>query len=436
MKKNRPSCGDFVRRSKNWIGWIPPAVVFGVLASPSDVAAQPPGIVATLLNDVRVKAALQAARASEPRTLDEQARFCEIPAPPFQERARGEALRRAFQDAGLQNVRVDRAGNVLGDRPGLTPRPRLVLAAHLDTVFPEGTNVSVSRQGEVLRGPGIGDNCRGLGVLVAVARALQLSGVQTPGSMTFVANVGEEGLGDLRGMKALFGETMKGQIDRFVSIDGPGHHVSQVAIGSRRYRVTFKGPGGHSFGSFGQPNPAHAVGRAVAKVADITVPSSPVTTFNVGRIGGGTSVNAIPDEAWLEIDLRSEHSPTLSSLDAKILAIFDAAAADENRRSPSGARIVVTKELVGDRPAGSIPPHAPIVQTVQAVSQALFGTSAPLSRGSTDANLPLSLNIPAVTIGGGGEGADAHAAGETFTATESWKGTENAVLIAIALAQP
>ncbi len=398
------------------------------------VAAQDPGVVTSLLRDGRVQAALSAVERNEPSTIDEQVRFCEIPAPPFKEQARAEALRRAFHDAGLQNVRIDKVGNVLGDRPGLSPRPRLVVAAHLDTVFPEGTSVKVSRQDRTLRGPGIGDNCRGLGVLVAVARALHQSGVQTPGSITFVANVGEEGLGDLRGMKVLFGETMKGQIDRFVSIDGPGHHVTQVAVGSRRYRVTFRGPGGHSFGSFGHPNPAHALGRAVAAIAEMQVPASPVTTFNVGRIGGGTSVNAIPTEAWFEIDLRSEQADSLASLDAKMQAAVDIALRAEHRRAPTGARLSVSKELVGDRPAASISASAPIVRTVQAVSQALFGTAVPLSRGSTDANFPLSLNIPAVTIGGGGEGTDAHATSEVFVATDSWKGTENALLVAIALA--
>jgi len=404
------------------------------------VTAQRPDRVVSLLADQRVAAAIEAARASEARTIDEQIRYCEIPAPPFKEGERGEAIRQAFQGAGLQNVRVDRVGNVLGDRIGLGARPRLVVAAHLDTVFPPGTDVRITRQGDVLRGPGIGDNCRGLSVLVAVARALQLAGVQTPGSITFVANVGEEGLGDLRGMKVLFGETLKGQIDRFVSIDGPGHFVTQVAIGSRRYRVTFAGPGGHSFGSFGQPNPAHALGRAVAKIADLVVPTDPVTTFNVGRMGGGTSVNAIPAEAWLEIDLRSESASSLTALEAKVNAAFDAAVVEENRRGamPGGSnahRVRVTKELVGNRPAGAIAASSPLVQTVQAVSQALFGTQAPLARGSTDANLPLSLNIPAVTIGGGGEGTDAHAPTETFVATDSWKGTANAVLVTIALAQ-
>lgn len=416
------------------------ALMISTVSSPAAVAQgvdNHASLVEGLLKDDRIKAAREGLRASEPQTIDAQIRFCEIPAPPFKESARAEALRQAFQGAGLQNVRIDRAGNVLGDWLGRAARPRLVVAAHLDTVFPDDTDVRVVRQGETLRGPGIGDNCRGLGVLVAVARALTRAGVQTPGTVTFVANVGEEGLGDLRGMKALFGETLKGQIDRFVSIDGPGHYVTLIAVGSRRYRVTFKGPGGHSFGSFGQPNPANALGRAVARIADIQVPASPLTTYNVGRIGGGTSINAIPSEVWLEVELRSETAPSLASLDAKIQAALEAGVADENRRSngTSASRLVMTKELVGDRPAGSIAATAPIVQTVQAVSRALFGHEAPASRGSTDANLPLSLNIPAVTIGGGGDGADAHATTELFRTTESWKGTENALLVTIALAR-
>src|SRR5262245_52713418 len=250
------------------------------IAAALPARAQPPRTsVNALAQDPRVRAALEAAKSSEHQTIDDQVRFCEVPAPPFKESARGDVLRRAFVDLGLQNIRVDRVGNVLADRPGQAARPRLVLAAHLDTVFPEETDVKVRRAGLTLRGPGIGDNCRGLAVLVAVARALKHADVQTPGSVTFVANVGGEGLGDLRGMKALFGDAMKGQIDQFVSIDNAGSHVSTVGIGSRRYRVTFKGPGGHSFGDFGTANPASALGRAVAKIAEFQVTTAPRTTF-------------------------------------------------------------------------------------------------------------------------------------------------------------
>ncbi len=302
-----------------------------VLLATSPTFAQQTVDVAALARDSRVRAALDLAQSGEADTIADQIRFCEVPAPPFKEAARGEVLRRAFVDLGLQNVRVDRAGNVLGDRPGAAARPHLVVAAHLDTVFPEDTNVKVTRQGALLKGPGIGDNCRGLGVLVAIIRSMNKAGVETPGLVTFVADVGEEGLGDLRGMKALFTETLKGQVDRFVSIDNAGIHVSVIGVGSHRYRITFKGPGGHSFADFGLPNPANALGRAVAKIADLQVPNDPRTTFNVGRIGGGTSVNAIPSEAWMEVDMRSSSPAALAALDARVQQAVDKAVGGRER---------------------------------------------------------------------------------------------------------
>ncbi len=416
-------------RTLAWAG-IGLALLAGVPAAAQDTAS-----MTSLLADARVKAAIAAARTGEPRVLDEMIQFCEVSAPPFKEGARGEVLRRAFLAAGLTNVRVDKAGNVLGARPGIALRPHLVVAAHLDTVFPEGTPVAVTRDRHLFRGPGIGDNCRGLAVLVAVIRALKTAEVQTPGPITFVANVGEEGLGDLRGMKALFNETLKGQVDRFVSIDGPGLFVTNVAVGSHRYRIAFKGPGGHSFGDFGMPNPANAMGRAIAKIADLRVSSSPRTTVNVGRVGGGTSVNAIPSEVWMELDLRSTDDGALKALDGRVQAAIDASVVEENARGSREGRVVVQKELVGDRPAGTLSPSAPIVQTVRSAGQALLGRTIPLSEGSTDANLPMSLNIPAVTIGAGGEGDGQHGMNEVFDSTDSWKGTQNAVLVTIALAQ-
>ncbi len=292
-----------------------------------------------LADQPTVRAALDAAKASEPQTIEHQIRLSEIPAPPFQEGARGEEMKRLFQQAGLRNVRVDKAGNVLGDRPGAASRPHVVIAAHLDTVFPEGTKLTVRRNGAVLHGPGIGDDSRGLAVLVAIARALNQANVQTPGSITFVADVGEEGLGDLRGMKALFDETLKGTVDRFVTIDGTGMSMAHTFVGSRRYRVTYKGPGGHSFADFGTPNPAGALGRAIAKIAQFQVPAEPQTTFNVGRIGGGTSVNAIPAEAWMEVDLRSVDRGALTALDARLSQALEAALAEERARWRAGRRL-------------------------------------------------------------------------------------------------
>ena len=430
--------GDVMNaRISRFAGWTVSAGVVGVLTTmhvpPPAIAQQADG-VPMLLENSTVKAALEAARTSETQTIADQIRFCEVPAPPFKEAARAGELERAFKQQGLRNVRIDGAGNVLGVRPGAAPRPHLVIASHLDTVFPEETNVKVSRVGAQLRGPGIGDNCRGLAVLVATVRALDRAKVQTPGTITFVANVGEEGLGDLRGMKALFGESLKGQIDRFVSIDGGGLHITNNAVGSHRYRVAFKGPGGHSFGAFGLPNPAHALGRAAAKIADLQVPSQPKTTFNIGRIGGGTSVNAIPFEAWMELDMRSSDRAALAALDAQVQAAIDSAVMEENARWGRPGGVTVKKELVGDRPAGSTPDGSAIVRTAQAVGHAL-GVTLVLAEGSTDANIPMSMKIPAITIGAGGQGSDAHALTEWFDTEDSWKGTQNAVLLAIALAQ-
>ncbi len=388
---------------------------------------------ATLLKQPAVQAALEAARRNEPQMIEEQIRLCEIPAPPFKETTRGEAVRQAFEALGLQHVRMDEVGNVIGDRPGAAERPRLVFAAHLDTVFPEGTDVRVTREGALLRGPGIGDDCRGLVVMLGVIRALKESGVETPGTITFVADVGEEGLGDLRGMKNLFNVVLKGQIDRFVSVDGTGFGVTNVGVGSHRYRVTFKGPGGHSFGAFGLVNPIHALGRAIALIADFQVPEVPKTTFNVGRIGGGTSVNSIPFEAWMEMDMRSADAAALASLDASFQQAIDRALAAENARWTDG-RLEVERTLVGDRPAGRTPEGAPIVQAARSVTAAL-ALPERLGEGSTDSNLAMSLGIPAVTIGGGGRGAGAHSLAESFDSTDSWKGTQRALLLAIALAQ-
>jgi len=386
------------------------------------------------MQDAAVKAAVQAARDDEAQTIEDQVRFCEIPAPPFKETARGTAYADAFRKLGLENVRIDKEGNVLGERPGLAPKPHLVFSAHLDTVFPEGTDVKVKREGTMLRGPGIGDDCRGLAVVLAVIRAMNKANVQTPGSITFVATVGEEGLGDLRGVKALFRDTLKGRIDRFVSIDGTGLGITHVGVGSLRYRVAYKGPGGHSYGAFGLANPIHALGRAIAKIGDFQVPRDPKTTFNVGRIGGGTSVNSIAFESWMEVDMRSADAAALKSVDADFHKAVDQALAEENERWNNNGRLEVEKKLVGDRPAGSTPADSAIVQATVSVTKVL-GFPVALDEGSTDSNIAMSMSIPAVTIDGGGRGTGAHSLGEAFDSTTSWQGTQRATLLAIALAQ-
>ena len=393
--------------------------------------AQDPG---ALLHEPSVQAALEIAKKIEPATIEQQVRICEIPAPPFHENARGAELKRLFTTLGLQEVRVDKAGNVMGTRPGRSLHPHLVMSAHLDTVFPEGTNVKVGRDGTVLKGPGIGDDCRGLAVLLAVIQSLDDAKVITPATITFVADVGEEGLGDLRGMKALFSESMKDQIDKFVSIDGTGYGIVNVGVGSLRYRVTFSGPGGHSYGSFGIANPIHAMGRAIAKIADFEVPSDPKTTFNVGRVSGGTSVNAIASEAWMEMDLRSSDVQSLNALDRRFHAAVRMAVEEENHRWNGRGKVSVSLDLVGARPAGQTPVNSSIVQTALAVSTAL-GVQEDLRESSTDSNLPMNLNIPAITIGGGGKGAGSHSPEESFDTKDSWLGTQRVVLLAVALAR-
>lgn len=395
---------------------------------------QGPDVGARLMRDASVRAAVAAARDDEALTLEDQVRLCEIPAPPFKETARGKVYADDFRKLGLKNVRIDKQGNVLGERPGLAARPHLVFSAHLDTVFPEGTDVKVKRDGAVLRGPGIGDDCRGLAVVLGVIRALDKASVQTEGTITFIGTVGEEGLGDLRGVKALFGDTLKAGIDRFVSVDGTGLGITHIGVGSHRYRVTFKGPGGHSYGAFGLANPVHALGRAMSKISDFQVPREPKTTFNVGRIGGGTSVNAIPFDAWMEVDMRSADPAALQSVDASFHKAVDQALAEENERWNHNGRLSVDKDLVGDRPAGRTPATSPIVEAAVSVSKAL-GLPVTLDEGSTDANLAMSLNIPAITVDGGGRGTGAHALGEAFDTTNSWQGTQRATLLAIALAQ-
>jgi tripeptide aminopeptidase len=401
----------------------------------SPAAAQiSPASVESLMQESSMKSALQAVERQEAQVVADQIRLCEVPAPPFKEQRRAEVYKQAFEKLGLSSVRIDAVGNVVGVRPGAAPRPNVVISAHLDTVFPEGTNVKTSRTGSVIKGPGIGDDCRGLAVLLGILRAMNDHGIKTPGTVTFVGTVGEEGLGDLRGVKHLFDKELKGQVDAFISIDGTGHSITHTAVGSRRYRVTFKGPGGHSYGAFGIANPVHALGRAIEGISDFKVPDTPKTTFNVGRIGGGTSVNSIAFEAWMEVDMRSVDAEALKAIDGQFQRAVDAALEAENARWNGKGRLQVEKQVVGDRPAGAIPEAAPIVQAAVAATRAL-GLPISLEAGSTDANYPISLGIPAVTIDGGGQGKGSHSLEESFDATDSWKGTARALLFVVALAR-
>jgi acetylornithine deacetylase/succinyl-diaminopimelate desuccinylase-like protein len=382
-----------------------------------------------------VRALLDSIKANNAWTLQQQVSLCEIPSPPFKEKARGLAYKAAFESVGLTNVRIDSIGNVIGERRGNGSGPTVLIQGHLDTVFPEGTNVQVRREGQRYVGRGITDDCRGLTTVLSVARALQKSPIATNGTIIFAGNVGEEGPGNLRGTRHLFGRELKGKIDYFISVDGAGEGITSRAVGSNRYRVTYKGRGGHSFGDFGIPNPSHALGRAMAAIADLQVPTSPKTTFNVGVIKGGTSVNSIPFEASMELDMRSESATALATLDAQALrAIHDAVDA-ENRRWPGTAnRISLVIDTIGLRPAGAQPDSARIVRVARE-GASLVGLEGKLGASSTDANVPISLGIPGIAIDGGGKGDGAHGLDEWYEdGTAGWRGPQWAALLVLALA--
>jgi acetylornithine deacetylase/succinyl-diaminopimelate desuccinylase-like protein len=321
-----------------------------------------------------------------------------------------------LKDAGLTDLETDAEGNVMGLRRGTGPAggPLVVIAAHLDTVFPEGTNVKVRREGTKLYAPGVGDDTHSLAVLLAYARALDAAKVRTKKDILFVGNVGEEGPGDLRGTRYLFGKgKYKDRIAAFFSMDGTApERVTYGAVGSRRYRVTFKGPGGHSYGAFGLVNPMAAMGTTVVEMNKIRTPAEPKTTYMTSVVGGGTSVNSIPDAIWLEVDMRSESADELAKLDKRFLEIVKGAVEQENAaRSTRAGKITADVKLIGDRPTGATRQDAEIVQLTAAAVRAA-GYRPELGASSTDSNVPISLGVPAVTIGSGGDGGRAHSVDE------------------------
>src|SRR5688572_2103100 len=359
-------------------------------------------------------AAIALLRTDNAWTLTQQRTICEVPAPPFKEAARGADFKRRLEALGLR-ARVDAVGNVIAERRGSTAGPTVVLAGHLDTVFPEETDVKVRDEGARMKGPGIADNCRGLAVVLSVARAYQRANARHDGRVVFVGNVGEEGPGNLRGVRHLFEKEMKGRIDYFIAVDGAGLNFVARAVGSNRYRVTYKGPGGHSYGAFGIPNPIHALGRAIARISEIQVPTTPKTTFNVGVIEGGTSVNSIAFEATMEIDMRSENVDALRTLDQAVRRALQQALDDENERwdgpRASRARLTIAIDTIGIRPAGAQSDSAKIVQVAFQTGRSLgFAPSATTS--STDANIPISLGIPAISLDGGGRDEGSHSLNE------------------------
>jgi len=397
------------------------AVLAGLaLAGPSSAApyaAEAAEVnVQAIVRSPAFKAAVATLDREHDRMVGDIVALTEIPAPPFKEAARGKAYLAMLKAHGLSEVEMDGAGNVMGLRRGTGPAgaPLVVLAAHLDTVFPEGTVTKVHREGTRLSAPGVGDDTRSLAVLLAYIRALDAAKVQTRSDILFVGDVGEEGPGDLRGMRYLFGKgKYKDRVKAFFSMDGnEAQRVTYGAVGSRRYRVAFHGPGGHSYGAFGIVNPMAAMGHAIDQLYQVKVPATPRTTYAASVVGGGVSVNSIPADVWLEVDMRSEDEAELTKLGAKFLAILQEAAAHENAaRSTRIGKVSVEPKLIGERPTGHTSADALIVATTVAAARAA-GYTPELGASSTDSNIPISLGIPAVTIGSGGLGGRVHSLDE------------------------
>ena len=432
----RPSASALVRLIRSGSS----ALVVAVLSSaPAVVSAQVAAAEYTeeaqaLLANSAVASALQLAEDHDDWALQRLIELTEIPAPPFMEMLRGERFAELLLETGADSVWTDAEGNVIGLRRGRTGDRTIGFGGHLDTVFPEGTDVTVRQVGDTIFAPGVGDDTRGLVVVLSVLRALEEAAVETADDVLFVGVVGEEGLGDLRGMKYLYRDGGL-QPDVWIEIDGGGlGRLVSMGLGSVRYRVTFAGPGGHSWGAFGTANPAHAMSRAVRYFQDVAeelTRSGPKTSYNVGRIGGGTSVNSVPFESWMEVDMRSESPASLSRIEDAFLAAMDRGVLEENDLRREGEALEVIKDRIGDRPSGELDPSLPIIQRALATT-AVFGIEGTLARSSTDSNVPIALGIPAITLGRGGDGSNGHAPNEFWVNREAYLAVQRALLLVVA----
>ncbi len=374
--------------------------------------------------------------------LEHQMAITRIAAPSGEEGERARWMSERFRELGLTEVGIDPAGNVIARRPGddcadqdERPAPgAVVVCAHLDTVFPRSTPLVVRRSGSRLHGPGIGDNGRGLAVMLALARVLDGRTLRTRAPVDFVCTTGEEGAGNLRGAKALFAGSARDAIAA-IALDGAGdERIVHRALGSYRYRVEFRGRGGHSWTSYGVPNPVHAAAIAAARVARLPIPSEPRTTLSVVRTGGGLSLNSIPDSAWIEVDLRSVSRAMLEQHDRTLREIVRVATLDENSRRARGTPPLASEvHLIGDRPSGETPVKHPLVALAMEATR-LIGRAPELATASTDSNVPISRGIPAIAIGAGGRGGDAHTEGEWFDNTDAQAGVARALGIVVGAA--
>jgi tripeptide aminopeptidase len=414
---------------------LPLALALSALAASSALAA-PKDDVAKIIASPAFKTATATLDKDHDRTVADIITLTEIPAPPFKEAARAKAYKAMFEAHGLTNVEIDPEGNVMGLRKGTGGGPVVVVSAHLDTVFPEGTDVKVRREGTKLHAPGVADDTHNLAVLLAWIRALDAAKISTKSDILFVGTVGEEGAGDLRGVRYFFNEgKYKDRTKAFFSVDGLSPNgITHIGVGSKRYRVTFTGPGGHSYGAFGIVNPLAAMGKAITDFYTVEVPTTPKVTYSASVTGGGTSVNAIPDKVFTEFDMRSADAGELAKLDARFKTIMQQAADHENAaRSTAVGKVAVEIKPIGDRPAGQTAKDTPLVQSMAAAIEAL-GYKPEYQASSTDSNAPMALGIPAITIGGGGKGGRAHSLDEWIDVEKEGRAKAMSVGLAAILA--
>ncbi len=383
------------------------------------------------LKKSKIKAAFERIALLDPTTLKRHIELTEIEAPPFKEARRAKVFADYFKTLGMDSVWIDTEGNVLGLLQGSEGNRTVALDAHLDTVFPEGTEVKVRIENDTLYAPGIGDDTRGLSMLLTLLETIKTEQIQPKDDLLFVGSVGEEGLGDLRGVKHLF-RSGGPRIDAWIAIDGGAiGRVNNKGLGSYRYRITFSGPGGHSWGAFGLANPHHALGQAITnfvQTADAYTSKGPKTSYNVGVISGGTSINSIPFESVMEIDIRSVDPARLEVMESLLEDAVNQALLDQNQRKRRGPELTVKIDKIGNRPSGELSDQLPLVQRTLAATQA-FGITPYLTRGSTNSNIPIAKGIPAVTIGRGGDGGNAHSLDEWWTNKEGHKAIQLALLI-------
>lgn len=384
-----------------------------------------------LANSDLIQQVLQFLEDIDDETVQTQIHLTEIPAPPFMEDQRAERYAELMSEYGLDVVEIDEEGNVIGKRPGQSGERTIVISAHLDTVFPEDTDVTVTVQNDTLYAPGITDDSRGLTVVLSILRALEEFDIDTRDNIWFVGTVGEEGLGDLRGVKHLFREGGP-QIDAFISIDGSNDsRIVNQALGSHRYRITYEGPGGHSWGAFGIANTAHALGHAISRFdekASEFVQTVPRTSYNVGRISGGTSVNSVPFENWMEVDMRSVDDQSLQEIDDIFQASVQYGLDKANEIRLNGPPLTVDVDMIGNRPSGEISRGEPFIQRAIAATR-YFGKDPSLTRSSTDSNVSISQGIPSMTLGGGGSSSGAHSLDEWWVNDDGYIGVQRAFLI-------